>query len=166
MWGPCYWNHVEPSKLSQFKPMPTQYSHSPHLTHMGPTWTRWLGCDPALTTQVEVAQVFILVYTFRGIALFKSVVQFQQFLVWWNRSAPQTTTGEILHGGHANMHERAQVEEHVVEGVDRQASGFISVFQRYNGRVQGVGHVAETWTACFNHFFGALRGAGRRTEKV
>lgn len=54
------------------------------------------------------------------------------------------------------MHDRAQVEEHVVEGVDRQTSSFISIFQRYDGRVQGIGEITESRAACFNHFLGAL----------
>lgn len=54
------------------------------------------------------------------------------------------------------MHERAQVEEHVVEGMDRQASGLISIFQRYNGRVHWVGQISEAWPARFNHFLGTL----------
>lgn len=37
------------------------------------------------------------------------------------------------------MHEWTQVEEHVVERMDGQASSFISVFQGYDWRVQGVG---------------------------
>lgn len=87
------------------------------------------------------------------------------FLVGWNRPAPQTSAGEVLHGSHADVHQRTQVKEHVVEGVDRQASSFISVFQRHDGRVQGVGEVTETWPARFNHFLGALqrvRGFGVR----
>lgn len=54
------------------------------------------------------------------------------------------------------MHEGAHVEEHVVEGVDGQASSLIGVFQRHDGGVQGVGQITETWPACFNHFLGAL----------
>lgn len=77
-------------------------------------------------------------------------------LVWGNSPAPQTSTGEIFHGSHANMHERAEVEEHVVEGMDREASSLVSIFQRYNGRVQRVGQISEARTACFNHFLGTL----------
>lgn len=64
------------------------------------------------------------------------------------------------------MHERAQVEEHVVEGMDRQASGFISIFQCYDGRVHSVGQITETWAACFNHFLGALQKVGGWIEKT
>ena len=64
------------------------------------------------------------------------------------------------------MHERAKIEEHVVEGMDRQASGFIGVFQCYDGRVHGVGHVAETWAARFDHFLGALEEVGGRRGKL
>lgn len=88
------------------------------------------------------------------------------FLVWWNRPAPQTSTGEVLHGGHADMHQRTQVKEHVVEGVDRQASSFICVFQRYDGRVQGVGQVTEPRPARFNHFLGALQRVRGWTKKI
>lgn len=49
-------------------------------------------------------------------------------LVWCNSAAPQTSTGEVFHGSHADMHERAQVEEHVVEGMNREASSLISIF--------------------------------------
>lgn len=61
------------------------------------------------------------------------------------------------------MHERAQVEEHVVEGMDGQASGFISVFQSYDRRVHGVGQVTEARPAGFNHFLGALQEEGKDT---
>lgn len=54
------------------------------------------------------------------------------------------------------MHERAQVEEHVVEGMDREAASLVSIFQRHNGRVHGVGQISEAWTACFDDFLGTL----------
>ena len=64
------------------------------------------------------------------------------------------------------MHERTQVKEHVVEGVDGQASGFVGVFQRDDGRVQGVGQVTETWVARFDHFLGALREDGQKKRQM
>lgn len=79
--------------------------------------------------------------------------------------APQTSTREVLHGGHADVHERAQVEEHVVEGVDGQASGFVGVLQSDDGRVHGVGQVTEARPAGFNHFLGALQEEGGRGRK-
>lgn len=64
------------------------------------------------------------------------------------------------------MHQRTQVKEHVVEGVDGQASSFISIFQRYDGRVQGVGQVTETWTACFDHFLGTLQRGWIKKDRM
>ena len=69
---------------------------------------------------------------------------------------PQTAAGQVLHGLHADVHEWAQVEEHVIEGVDRQPSGFISVLESNDGRVQGVGKVTEARTAGLNDLLGAL----------
>lgn len=45
----------------------------------------------------------------------------------------------------------------MVEGVDRQASSFISVFQCYDGSVQWVGQVTETRATGFNYFLGTLQ---------
>ena len=77
-------------------------------------------------------------------------------LIGRDGSAPQTATGQVLHGLHADVHERAQVEEHVIEGVDRQPSGFISVLESHDGRVQGVGEVTEARTAGLDDLLGAL----------
>lgn len=83
----------------------------------------------------------------------------RRFLVWWNCPAPQTSTGEILHDGHAHVHDRAHTEEHVVEGTDGQVSSFISIFQGDDGTVRGIGEVTEPWVARLNNLHGALQRA-------
>lgn len=45
------------------------------------------------------------------------------------------------------MHERAEVKEEVVEGVDRQAAGLICVLQGHDGCVEAVGQVPEARAA-------------------
>ena len=64
------------------------------------------------------------------------------------------------------MHERAHVEEHVVEGVDGQTSSLISVFQRYDGGVHRVGQITETWATRLDHLLGALWTKTRFTVRL
>lgn len=64
------------------------------------------------------------------------------------------------------MHEAAHVEEHVVEGLDRQAASLIGVLHGYDGCVERVSQVAEAWAACLDHLLGALQRKRRRRKKM
>lgn len=76
----------------------------------------------------------------------------------------QKSKAEEPHGYYGVVEYRAQVEEHVVEEIDRQVSRFISIFQCHNWCIQRVGQITETWLAGFHHFLDMLQKVGRWTE--
>lgn len=58
-------------------------------------------------------------------------------------ASAQAAARQALEDAHGDVHERAKIEEQVVECVDRQASGLICIFQGHNGCVEAVGEIPE-----------------------
>lgn len=68
----------------------------------------------------------------------------------------EAPAGQAFEDADGDVHQRAEVEQQIVESVDGQSSGFICVLHGHNGGVEGVGQIAKSRATRLNDLLGAL----------